>query len=56
MNARRIFTAAAFALVTAACAGGAGPTLADNAPDDGPVVPTVPPMDTTAFIPEEPFP
>ena len=57
MNARRTFTAAAFALVsaaTAACAGGSSPTLADTPTPDEPVVPFVPPTDTTAFVPEEP--
>jgi hypothetical protein len=59
MNARRIFAAAAFALVTAACGGGSGPTLADNGPPetpgaDGPTVsPEVPPTDTTGFVPED---
>lgn len=56
MNARRIFAAAAFAITTAACGGGAGPTLADNSgipSDDGPMVsPEVPPTDTTGFVPE----
>lgn len=55
MNARRIFAAAAFALVTAACGGGSGPTLADNGTpaNDGPTVsPEVPPTDTTGFVPE----
>jgi hypothetical protein len=59
MNARRTFTAAAFVLVsaaTAACGGGAGPTLADNTTPDGPVVPFVPPNDTTVFVPESPMP
>lgn len=57
MNARRTFTAAAFALVsaaTAACGGGAGPTLADTPTPDEPIVPFVPPADTTAFVPENP--
>jgi hypothetical protein len=56
MNARRIFAAAGFALVTAACAGGSSPTLADAGPpaDDPTVVsPEVPPTDTTGFVPEE---
>ena len=59
MNARRIFATAAFALVsaaTAACGGGAGPTLADNAFDDdnGKVLPFAPPADTTGFVPDSP--
>lgn len=56
MNARRIFAAAALALGTAACAGGSGPTLADNTAPlvDPPVVsPEVPPTDTTGFMPED---
>lgn len=58
MNARRIFAAAAFAITTAACSGGSGPTLADNGTPstpgaDGPMVtPEVPPNDTTGFVPE----
>lgn len=53
MNARRIFAAAAFAIVTAACGGSSGPTLADNSNvDDGFKLPTVPPTDTTGFMPE----
>jgi hypothetical protein len=56
MNARRIFAAAAFAITTAACGGGAGPTLADNsgAPANDPptMSPEVPPTDTTGFVPE----
>lgn len=56
MNARRIFAAAGFAIVTAACGGGSGPTLADNT-GSGPtteppiVSPEVPPTDTTGFVP-----
>lgn len=56
MIARRLFAAAAFALATAACAGGSGPTLADNS---GPglepprVSPEVPPTDTSTFMPED---
>lgn len=56
MNARRIFAAAALALGTAACAGGSGPTLADNtAPgvEEPRVTPEVPPTDTAAFMPED---
>jgi hypothetical protein len=55
MNARRIFAAAAFAITTAACGGGAGPTLADNSlPENDPPImsPEVPPTDTTGFVPE----
>jgi hypothetical protein len=55
MNARRIFAAAAFAITTAACGGGAGPTLADNGlPQNDPATmsPEVPPTDTTGFVPE----
>lgn len=51
MNARRFFAAAALALASAACAGGSGPTLADQ-PEDGVVVlPDAPPTDTSVFIP-----
>jgi hypothetical protein len=56
MNAKRIFAAAGFALLTAACGGGSGPTLADsNIPGDDPEImsPEVPPTDTTGFVPEE---
>ena len=56
MNARRIFAAAGFALLTAACGGGSGPTLADaGTPGDDPTVvsPEVPPTDTTGFVPED---
>jgi hypothetical protein len=54
MNAKRIFAAAAFALVTAACGGGSGPTLADNsdANPGGFKLPDAPPTDTTGFMPE----
>lgn len=53
MNARRIFAAAAFAIVTAACGGGSGPTLADNSnADDGFKLPNAPPTDTAGFMPE----
>jgi len=55
MNARRIFAAAAFALATAACGGGSGPTLADNGTPGGGgpgVTPSVPPTDTAGFVPE----
>lgn len=52
MNARRIFAAAAFALMSAACAGGSGPTFADDRPDDRAfVLPDAPPMDTSVFVP-----
>lgn len=52
MSARRIFTAAAIAVATAACSGGS-PTLAnDPGIGDGPTVdPGVPPTDTTGFVP-----
>jgi hypothetical protein len=57
MNARRILAAAGFAIVTAAtaaCSGGAGPTLSDNAFNDGPeVLPFAPPTDTSVFVPED---
>ena len=58
MNAKRIFTAAAFAIATAACGGGAGPTLADNDFADGntPAIPMAPPTDTAGFVPENPLP
>lgn len=53
MNARRIFAAAALAIVTAACGGGSGPTLADNGNVNEPLkLPHAPPTDTTAFVPE----
>lgn len=55
MNARRIFALAGFVLCTAACGGGAGPTLADaGTPTDEPGImsPKVPPTDTTGFVPE----
>jgi hypothetical protein len=55
MNAKRIFAAAGFALVTAACGGGSGPTLADNTTpvvEPPTVTPEVPPTDTTGFVPE----
>jgi hypothetical protein len=54
MNAKRIFAAAAFAIVTAACGGGSGPTLADNsdANPGGFKLPQAPPTDTTGFMPE----
>lgn len=54
MNARRIFAAAAFAIVTAACGGGSGPTLADNSANvrDPFKLPDAPPTDTTGFMPE----
>lgn len=56
MNAKRIFAAAAFAIVTAACGGGSGPTLAENSNNttgnDGFKLPIAPPTDTTAFMPE----
>lgn len=53
MNAKRIFAAAAFAIVTAACGGGSGPTLADNGNADEPLkLPHAPPTDTTAFMPD----
>jgi hypothetical protein len=59
MNARRIFAAAAIAVVTAsgaACSGGS-PTLSQNVgqEDDGPgLTPDAPPTDTTGFIPPTP--
>ena len=54
MNAKRILSAAALALVTAACAGGAGPTFTDRGEDGdgGFVLPTAPPTDTTGLMPE----
>jgi hypothetical protein len=59
MNARRIFAAAAIAVVTAsgaACSGGS-PTAASNFVDDGPELPPVTePTDTTGFIPPEVMP
>lgn len=52
MNTRRFFAAAAFALMSAACAGGSGPTFADEHPDDGALVlPDAPPTDTSVFVP-----
>ena len=54
MNARRIFAAAALTIVTAACGGGSGPTLADNTSNAGEPfkLPQAPPTDTTGFMPE----
>ena len=56
MYARRIFAAAAIAIVTAsgAACDGSSPTLASNDLTDGggPTVPEIPPpTDTTGFIP-----
>ena len=53
MNAKRIFAAAAFAIVTAACGGGSSPPLADTGNDaDTFKLPKAPPTDTTGFVPE----
>lgn len=53
MNARRIFAAGALAIVTAACGGGSGPTLADHSNANEPFkLPNAPPTDTAGFVPE----
>lgn len=45
---RRIFAAAALAIVAAACGNGSSPTFAD---DTGIRLPAAPPTDTAGFMP-----